>query len=48
MIEDSMKIEKGIGKGKSIPQDDFGMWISDILRQKENEQTEEQDERETG
>ena len=43
-----MQIKKDIGKGKSIPQDDFGMWISDILKQKEDEKQEKIDERENG
>lgn len=27
-----MKIKKGIGKGQNIPQDDFGMWVSDQIK----------------
>ena len=30
-----MKIKKGEGKNKQIPQDDFGMWVSDKLKQQE-------------
>ena len=32
-----MKIKKGCGKGVDIPKDDFGMWISDKIKEQEAE-----------
>ena len=32
-----MKIKKGCGKGVNIPQDDFGMWISDQIKKQDAE-----------